>query len=146
MELSFVNRVPEGRLSFNWFEDGILFGQFAPQLVIDLDTARETINARKKFAGSGVYPFLVEVSDVKSVTKEARDYFASADGTSNVIAAAIMTNSVLGKMMCNFFLNCSKPLVPTKLFTSREEAIKWLGKFKNKQLSVEQNDLAEKIA
>jgi len=39
----------------------------------------------------------------------------------------------LNKIIVNFFLSISKPNVPTKLFTNKEDAIKWLQQFKEPQ-------------
>ena len=129
MKETYINRVLPGKFSINWFEDGILCGQFAPLLDLDLETVRTVIKDRKNFAGKNNYTLLVEISNVKSISSEARDYLASAEGTAHILAAAIITNSSFTRMISNLFLSYNKPLVPTKLFSNREEAKKWLQKY-----------------
>jgi len=72
---------------------------------------------------------LIDARNVKSITKEARDYLASAEGTRYVTAAGLLLESYLGKIMGNFFLQINKPSLPTKMFSNKKEAIEWLTQY-----------------
>jgi len=112
-----------------WHEDGILYGVFKIP-VLDIDGAKIALETRLKVAGGVSFPFLVDARGVKSISKEARDYLASDDGTQNVNASALLLESALGRFLGNFFLQLSKPKVPTRLFTSENDALEWLGQYK----------------
>jgi hypothetical protein len=105
----------------------IVFGSYAPHLTIDLEIAREMIENRLSFSeGQPVYT-LIDFTNVKSVTKEARDYMNSAEGgLKGILGGAFLSNNVMATLFINLFLKISKPTVPAKFFTNRDEAVKWL--------------------
>jgi hypothetical protein len=105
----------------------IVFGSYAPHLTIDLAIARELIENRLSFSeGEPVYT-LIDFTNVKSVTKEARDYMNSAEGgLKGILGGAFLSNNVMATLCINLFLKISKPTVPAKFFTNRDEALKWL--------------------
>lgn len=109
--------------------DGIILCVIESETV-DLNIAKMGVAHRVKLYGDKDYPILVTVRNAKHITKEARDYLASADGCNKVKAGAILVDSVVMSVIANFFLHINKPLVPTKLFTNKESAIEWLNTFK----------------
>ncbi len=64
-----------------------------------------------------------------TVSKEARD-LAGRNARDYFIAAAMVTNSRLMRLVVNSFNTIQKPGVPFKLFSTEEEALAWLGTFK----------------
>lgn len=115
-----------------YFENGILVGEFAKDLDVDLKTAKRIVQARKEISNYQPCLILVDVTSVKSVSKEARDYFGSKEGSSHLIASAIYSNSKLSNFLANFLIkvNLLKSEAPIKLFDNREKAMKWLEQFK----------------
>ncbi len=105
--------------------DGIILCVLKSETV-DLSIAKMAVAHRVKMFGDKDYPILVSTKNVKHITKEARDYLASKDGCNKVKAGAIIVDSIVMSVIANFFLQISKPLVPSKLFTNRERAIEWL--------------------
>jgi hypothetical protein len=71
------------------------------------------------------YPLLIDTTDIKSITKDARDYFSINNRGSKVVAFAIIINSPLSKIIANFFMGLNKPSVPVKIFNSEEDAVDW---------------------
>ncbi|MES2566388.1 MAG: STAS/SEC14 domain-containing protein [Bacteroidota bacterium] len=120
---------PESRSIQIELVKGILIGTYHCETV-DLETAKTAVNYRMKHWGSKDLPLLIHTNKVKHLTKEARDYLASKEGCEKIKSCAIITNSVITKVIANFFLNINKPLVPTKLFTNEVSAKKWLANFK----------------
>ncbi len=76
-------------------------------------------------------PFLIDMSKVKSMSREARAFYAGDETAKVISAVAILTYSNIGKIVANFFLSLSKPTLPTKLFTDYDEAKHWLSQFAN---------------
>lgn len=98
---------------------------------IDTNIAKDAVKSRLEVSSGISYPVLINIKSVIKVTKEARDFLASEEGCRGVTASAIVVNSALTSMIGNFFIRVSKPLVPTRLFTDENAAIKWLSAFKS---------------
>lgn len=71
-------------------------------------------------------PFLIDMTKVKSMSREARAFYAGPEPSKALNAVAIVTHSNIGKLVANFFLGLTKPQLPTRLFTNTDSAIKWL--------------------
>ena len=90
-----------------------------------LADARESISANLRVAGGIRRGLLVDMSQVKSISREARAFYAS-EGSRYAIAVALVVGSPLSRMLGNFFLGFNRPTVPTRLFSSTDEAASWL--------------------
>lgn len=91
----------------------------------DAEGNTETVISLSK--GSN-FPILVDLREIKSISKEARDHFSMRGRKPNVTAIAMLVNSPVSKIIGNFFLGLNKPTVPTRLFTSQREAKNWISK------------------
>lgn len=109
--------------------DGILTGVIKAESV-DLKVAKAAVALRLEKFNDKDYPFLINIKQVKFVSKEARDFLASETGCEKVAASAILINSAVASMLGNFFMRINRPYVPTKLFTNEEMALAWLSTFK----------------
>ncbi|WP_170871831.1 hypothetical protein [Pontibacter indicus] len=96
---------------------------------LDLDKARICVQDRLGYIDGQVYPSLFDITQVKHSTKEARDYLAD-EGNAGVVASAILVTSPMVKMAANIYIHVNKPKNPTRMFTSKEEAVQWLSQFK----------------
>lgn len=106
------------------FEKGVLVGQYTKGTEIDLEYAKKAVKMRKKFSNFHEFPVPADARSVKSVTKEARDYFSSEEGQELIVAAAIMSDSVFPMYLANFLIkvNLVKSSIPIKLFTNKSDA------------------------
>lgn len=112
---------------FFHIEDEILFCSYKKDLVIDLETARAIVRDRLSFTEGKTYPILIDFSNLKSVTKDARDYMNKPDGgLKGLSGGAFLTTNVVTNMFINLYLKINKPTIPARFFTNREEAISWL--------------------
>lgn len=111
--------------------EDIIFGIYAPKLEIDINIARELIDNRLDFTqGKNVY-LLIDFTNVKSVTKEARDYMNTADGgLKGLLGGAFLSNNVVATLFINLYLKVNNPTIPAKFFTNKSEAINWLTQIK----------------
>lgn len=109
-------------------EDGILFGSFSKNIRIDIDIAKECVQTRINFSQGINYPCLIDMREVRSATKEAREYLAD-EGSKLIKAGALLIGSAVTRAIGNIFLTINKPPVPTKLFTDENEAKLWLKKY-----------------
>ncbi len=109
-------------------DDGILILTYKPGLSIGLDIAKSVVDDRLKFSEGKSYPLLILDMGVASMDIEARNYFSN-QGTEGVVAGAFMLTSAFTKFFVNFYLTITKPKPPSKVFTDKAEAIKWLKEF-----------------
>ncbi len=108
-------------------EDNILFCSYKQHLEIDITTAKRIIKDRVTFTDGEYYPILIDFSNMKSVTKEARDYLNSAEGgLSGLLGGAFLSKNVVASLFINLYLKVNHPAIPARFFTDKTEAIDWL--------------------
>jgi hypothetical protein len=110
----------------------ILFCQYSQNLDIDLEIARQLVQDRLDCSqGRPIYT-LIDFTNVRSVSKEARDYMNSEEGgLKGIIAGAFISTNVVSTLFINLYLKISNPKVPAKFFTSFDEAFAWLRKLRD---------------
>ncbi len=108
-------------------ENDILIGTYKKDVKIDLDGAKQIVRQRLSFQNGNSYLSLTDARNVKSASKEARDYLAEHDN--GLIASAILGENHISIMIINMFITFSKPRIPVKAFQNRELALKWLSQF-----------------
>lgn len=86
----------------------------------------------KEIGGSKKMPVYIDTYNFMSITPEARHYAASKESSDFTLANAVLVDILPKKLLFNFFLKINKPVVPTKGFSSKEEAFIWL---KNESLN-----------
>ncbi|WP_277479370.1 hypothetical protein [Catalinimonas alkaloidigena] len=105
-------------------EDGILFGKYKVSK-IDLMAAKKATFFRKQITQGRKLPSIANISLVKEVPKETREYFSQEAGDDLCALAVIISNPVT-RIMGNFFLKFHQPKYPFKLFKDTSSAKKWI--------------------
>ncbi|CAD5268119.1 MULTISPECIES: hypothetical protein [unclassified Imperialibacter] len=119
----------ENEFASFFLKDGILHFIYKPNTELNLDAAKKVVEDRKTIQKGKSYPVLCDIRGLKDVDKVARDFLAK-EGSSLVDAVALVVDSPAYEFMANFYLKVSKPDVPTKMFSSIEEALEYIKKFK----------------
>jgi hypothetical protein len=112
-----------------WIKDGIIFHVFA-NVEVDLEVAKHCIATRIEFTGGQTLPAIADMRAIKSMTREAREYFA-AEGARFLTARAIITGNVLTRTLAEVFIMINRPAIPTKIFSNYTEAKAWLSNLDN---------------
>jgi hypothetical protein len=68
----------------------------------------------------------IDTYNFMSITPEARAYAATKEASEFTQANAVLADALSKKLLFNFFVKINKPIVPTKGFSSKEEAFNWL--------------------
>ena len=63
---------------------------------------------------------------MKSLSREARHYYASDEAAKVARAVALIVGTPVSRVLGNFYLGLSNPHLPTRLFSSEGEALEWL--------------------
>lgn len=109
-----------------YLEGGILFASYQPDLRIDLEIAKKTVEHRLAVSNGVSRPLLADVRNLKYVENDAREYLASKEASQYVKALAVLTDTPIQNLFANFFMKVNKPPMPTHLFTNEGKAIRWL--------------------
>ena len=108
--------------------DGILDYAYVDGVTVDLDTAERVVQeTRKALDELRPYPTLVRINRVRSVSREARAYFAEHQDNLEIVSrVALLASNPVGRIVANFFLGLNAPPRPTRLFGEADEAMVWL--------------------
>jgi hypothetical protein len=71
-------------------------------------------------------PVLMIADEITQFDASARDFSASEEGTRYTVADAMVVKNIAQRLLASFYLSFNKPKKPSKMFSSEEEAIKWL--------------------
>ena len=110
-------------------DDNVLHFAYKPNIDLNLAAAQKIVADRLKMQGERPLPVIVYVNKVKGSEKSARDYLAK-EGSERVLAVAVVVKSPALKIATDFYLMVNRPLVPTKVFRNKEDALAYLEQFK----------------
>lgn len=83
------------------------------------------VAAQKKLGGEKL-PTLVVCPEFASTNSEVLKTVSKNENFPYSKAGAFVIHSMSQKLLANFYLKINTPQRPTKFFTDKEEAIKWL--------------------
>lgn len=70
--------------------------------------------------------YLLQMEGDAYPTKEARELAANPEFAKHRGAVAICSDKLAIKLLGNFYIKINKPSTPTRFFSQKEEAVKWL--------------------
>jgi len=115
-----------------WDEDNqIVFGECL-DMIHSEEKAKENIDAYERVRdrlGKEKTRVLIDMREIKGVSRDAREYYANERTASIQRATALVIKSPLSRVIANFFMGLNRPLTPTRMFTDVDEAIEWLQSF-----------------
>jgi hypothetical protein len=124
-----VQEIETRTMTIRLGEDGIIRIAQRALVTLSLADAHELVAAEQAILRGRKVPCLVDMRNVKSMSRESRLFLAGPETAKLHLAGALVTTSPLGKALANFFMGLNKPLVPTRMFTSDEQALGWLRGF-----------------
>ena len=113
-----------------WVDEGIVRGRFHDGAEVGLADAQENLDLMARLVNGHRMPVLVDLRPVRSQSADARAYFAGPAAAEVTVAVALLIESPLSRVVGSFFLGFNRPQTPAKLFTSVEDAEKWLVSFR----------------
>ncbi len=112
--------------SISYYEKDILLIKILQDSEIDVREAEETFQETLKITEGKRYAVLIDACIRVQVTPEARIYGAQKERQENLIAQAIVVNSLANRLLGNFIIKFNKPPAPTRLFPDYGIALEWL--------------------
>lgn len=107
-------------------EDGIVRIIHVPGAEVTLEDAKETMLAYLQIRQEKRRPLFVDTRTMKSLAREARQYYAGEEAVKVASAVAIIVGTPVSRVLGNFYLGLSNPHLPSRLFSSDDEALEWL--------------------
>lgn len=126
-----VKRLKEVRLPYGeiWLgDDGIMRHEFYRGTEIGIAKAKEIGAALIKVCGGKIRPVFSDGKGIKSLSRDARIYFASEE-ISHWSSAVASYNTPIIRALGKFYTILNKPPYPIKYFGSKENAIEWLREY-----------------
>ena len=124
--MNFIEERSNDKIIFKLSEENILYTECFPNTTITLVDGKESTRISAEMVKYEAQPLLCDLTNVVKMTKECRQHFAGPDHAKTFSKAALIVTSPVSKMIGNFFLGLNKPLKPTRLFTNKEEGLRWL--------------------
>jgi hypothetical protein len=113
-----------------WLSNGIVFMEYKPRLVMNVEIAKQMVVDRLKVSNGISRPIFLDGRNFVSMDRATMKYYKTKEVVQCVTAAAFLTGNALTSLAGNIFLTLEKPLVPTKLFSDEKKALEWLEKYK----------------
>ena len=114
---------------------------------IEIEDIKETHSAFTDLTKGKPFCIFTDARCNTTATTEARAY-ASKHNIKTNLAVAILVHSTAMKLMANFYIQFNKPIVPTKMFTKKDAAIKLAKSFlekENNKRTPHQESLSNKL-
>ena len=105
--------------------DGIYYANYKP-IVVNLRIAKEIVKQRQSVTLGESYPFVVDIRYVKRFKMDHVSYFSSDESVDDISKLALIIKSKFVAKLANLYYIIVKPRIPTKLFSSEEEAKEWI--------------------
>jgi hypothetical protein len=103
--------------------DGVIHVIWQPQGTIEAADALAAMAAVNEVCRGSEHPMLVDMAMTESVNRDARSIFSTPCAASRI---ALLGSNPVDRLIANFFLGVHKPACPSRFFTSRNEAMRWL--------------------
>ena len=105
---------------------GIIENIINDYCTLQRENVLEIKEVNKQVSNGQPYAVLVDSGIYTAISKEARELLASKEFAEITIAKALLVRSLGHRIVGQFYIRINKPFIPTKIFSDREEAIKWL--------------------
>ena len=112
--------------TFSLIEEGILRIQLLENAEVDLTESKEMQKISLQITNGKKFVALVDARTQVVVSKELREWGSSPEGQKNMLAQAIVVDSLANRLIGNFIIQFHKPIAKTRLFSDETTAIDWL--------------------
>jgi hypothetical protein len=104
----------------------VVFIEFKPNLKVDLQMAKQIVASRLNFMGNKKHYLVLDMSNVRNVTAEAKKFLQLPEGgLKNILAAALIASNPVAALIANVFIKTPKDF-QAQFFRSKKDAIDWI--------------------
>ncbi len=105
--------------------DGICYAYYKP-IVVSLRIAQLIVKQRQAATLGVYYPCVSNIRDVKGFRMDAVNYLSGDEPIDDINMLAIIIKSKFVAKVANLYYRIVTTKIPTKLFSSEEEAKEWI--------------------
>ncbi|MAP80986.1 MAG: hypothetical protein CL526_07840 [Aequorivita sp.] len=120
-----MERVLETEFCKFWTDGDILYIIYKPIEYLDIDIAKNIVSSRLRFQQGRKQVIFCDTRGIMDSSKIARDYLA-LEGSILTQKIAIFDDRKFATVMLKYYLFRNVPIVPTAIFTNRDDAITFL--------------------
>ena len=123
-----TQQIDLGFVSVNLIKPHIVCITCLKEEVIDVEMGIKILKGIKDLVDNRPYATIINISNLYAPSKEFYKFIVSQRSREkdNIIARGIVTTNMAQKIDAQNFINFFKPLTPTKLFLTIEDAIVWI--------------------
>ena len=108
----------------------VVFVEFLNNLKVDIAVAKELVADRIRFTKNEKHYFIIDVSNVREITTEAKEFLQHPNmGLKNILGAAFIATNPVAILFANIFIKTQKDF-DAKLFSNKEDAFEWLVEYR----------------
>lgn len=108
-------------------EDTIYHISFPPEFRAEKTHTARIINNITEYTEGMQHSSIVDLSNVKSISREGRKYVQDGTGIETLPnAVAFLVKNPISRMIGNFFMGFNRPLYPVRLFGDHQRALIWV--------------------
>ncbi len=126
-----IETISTSKATLTFIEEGIIEAKYIVNITVEIEDVKEVNSACLKMANNAPFALLVIPGEFNDATPEAREAASKTNVEGKRVAMAVVADSFSIKLTGNFYLKFNKPITPTKLFKTRDAALKWLKKSLN---------------
>jgi hypothetical protein len=105
----------------------VIFAEFPANQKIDLNKAKEMVAHRLDLAQDKKHFIIVDISNVREVTKEAKEFLQRTEsGLKDILGAAFIATNPVSALIANIFIKIPKGF-DAKFFSNKSDAFSWIG-------------------
>lgn len=122
--MAFVRNTRTARVEKS--SEGIVITRILPDVLQTLNDAIENISVSAEVCGGRRAPIIVDLRQAMPLDAETRHYYTGRQLTDFFTSLAVLVpTGPFGKMMGNLYLRVANPGIPSRLFDSETEAMRW---------------------
>jgi hypothetical protein len=108
----------------------IVSAEFTSNVKIDLSVAKEIVMNRREITNDQPIFLVIEFSNVREITPEAKDFLLRKDGGAyNILGVAFLANNPVSALIANIFIK-SKNEFPSRYFSTKANAMQWIAELR----------------
>lgn len=115
------------RVARVWLDnDGLVVLDYLEGVTVEVSDVKEILAAEQALTRGAPIRQLARIDGIAGASSDARAYAAEDEYASAHAGIAIVTTKAVPRILGNFWMRVNKPPIPTRLFSSEDEARAWL--------------------
>ncbi len=107
-------------------DDDIVIMEFPDNSKVDLMSAQKIVASRLDFTKHEKHYLIIDISNVRHVSTEAREFMQREDGgLQNILAAAFVATNPVSSLIANIFIKTPKNF-EARFFANKDAAFEWI--------------------